>query len=280
MKISGKMRFLLSLTTLLICVVMGTVCVQAEMIPYQQEETTTLSEEDAKTYVDGKINVATIKSHVEEQVNYVAQSGTWTKEELEYAANMTSYQTDLYVNFAKAVGDEPCGEYKSYDGLEIKEVEDADAVDASVVIHFKKKDLKMTVHITCFDNIKEQVISTEFGLADDGKESFGDKMAEAGSNTIMGMGVVFSVLIFICLIITGFNIIPKITQMIENRKAGKGANEERIPNRDVPVATRNIPVVSESTDDTELIAVIAAAIAASEQVSTDSFVVRSIRRRF
>ena len=32
-------------------------------------------------------------------------------------------------------------------------------------------------------------------------------------------------------------------------------------------------------DDTELIAVIAAAIAASENTSTDSFVVRSIRRR-
>ena len=33
------------------------------------------------------------------------------------------------------------------------------------------------------------------------------------------------------------------------------------------------------TDDYELIAVIAAAIAASENTSTDSFVVRSIRRR-
>ena len=38
-------------------------------------------------------------------------------------------------------------------------------------------------------------------------------------------------------------------------------------------------VTANEEDDSELIAVIAAAIAASEQTSTDSFVVRSIRRR-
>ena len=38
-------------------------------------------------------------------------------------------------------------------------------------------------------------------------------------------------------------------------------------------------VTANEEDDSELIAVIAATIAASEQTSTDSFVVRSIRRR-
>ena len=38
-------------------------------------------------------------------------------------------------------------------------------------------------------------------------------------------------------------------------------------------------VTANEEDDSELIAVIAAAIAASELTSTDSFVVRSIRRR-
>lgn len=39
-----------------------------------------------------------------------------------------------------------------------------------------------------------------------------------------------------------------------------------------------VPAVEEEVDDTELIAVIAAAIAASEGTSTDGFVVRSIRK--
>ena len=42
-----------------------------------------------------------------------------------------------------------------------------------------------------------------------------------------------------------------------------------------PVAA---PVVEEPADDTELIAVIAAAIAAAEGTTTDGFVVRSIRK--
>ena len=54
-----------------------------------------------------------------------------------------------------------------------------------------------------------------------------------------------------------------------------------------PVAQKNETVVEESsvqtvieeTDDLELIAVITAAIAAQEGTSSDSFVVRSIKRR-
>ena len=43
-----------------------------------------------------------------------------------------------------------------------------------------------------------------------------------------------------------------------------------------PVAA---PVVEDVSDDTELVAVISAAIAAAEGTSTDGFVVRSIKRR-
>ena len=48
-------------------------------------------------------------------------------------------------------------------------------------------------------------------------------------------------------------------------------------NADIEEASETVTANEE--DDSELIAVIAAAIAASEQTSTDSFVVRSIRRR-
>ena len=45
-----------------------------------------------------------------------------------------------------------------------------------------------------------------------------------------------------------------------------------------PVQTPAVQNAPEETDDRELVAVIAAAIAAAENTSTDSFVVRSIRK--
>lgn len=102
--------------------------------------------------------------------------------------------------------------------------------------------------------------------------TLGEKMTNAALNTLMGMGVVFTVLILICLIIYCFKIFP----YIENRKKEKNA--------DSAPAVKETPVVPAATvqaqDDLELAAVIAAAIAASTGTSTDDFVVRSIKRRF
>lgn len=96
-------------------------------------------------------------------------------------------------------------------------------------------------------------------------------MKTAAGNTLMGMGTVFLVLIFISCIISLFGFIPKL---LGNRTKGK--TESITENTPVPVNTES---ENNLKDDSELIAVIAAAIAASEQTSTDSFVVRSIRRR-
>ena len=96
-------------------------------------------------------------------------------------------------------------------------------------------------------------------------------MADAAGNTLMGMGTVFLVLIFISLLISCFKFIPQIMDKLSK----KPSVEEK------PEVVEEISetVTANEEDDSELIAVIAAAIAASEQTSTDSFVVRSIRRR-
>ena len=99
-------------------------------------------------------------------------------------------------------------------------------------------------------------------------------MASAGANTLMGMGTVFAVLIFISLIISCFKVIPKITEARANKN--KKANITTEEDKSETVSANETVDVS---DDLELIAVIASAIAASENTSTDSFVVRSIRRR-
>lgn len=165
------------------------------------------------------------------------------------------------------------GAYSSYDSVEVNELDEPNQVEITAVMHFEKKDIKIILNVTCFETIGSQVVSTDFSLADEGEQTFGEKMLEAASNTLIGMGVVFIVLIFIYLIISCFAFIPKITEKIENRK-NKKQEVQVAESADTPVET----VVAEE-DNTELIAVIAAAIAASEQTSTDSFVVRSIRRR-
>lgn len=104
--------------------------------------------------------------------------------------------------------------------------------------------------------------------------SFGELMEKAGVNTLIGMGTVFVVLILISLIIGCFGFIPKIQASFSERKQVKEAAEESVDNAIAGIIERE-----EVSDDCELIAVIAAAIAASEGASsTDGFVVRSIRR--
>ena len=138
----------------------------------------------------------------------------------------------------------------------------------------ENKDLKMIMHISLFDTLGPQATSVEFSLPDTADNSIGAKMASAGANTLMGMGTVFAVLIFISLIISCFKVIPKITEARANKN--KKANITTEEDKSETVSANETVDVS---DDLELIAVIASAIAASENTSTDSFVVRSIRRR-
>ncbi len=105
----------------------------------------------------------------------------------------------------------------------------------------------------------------------------GELMANAGLNTLIGMGTVFAVLILISLIISAFKVIPKI----QESRAKKNAPKEEPAGIDNAVSRIvEQEAVEEEADDLELVAVIAAATAASEgAVTTDGFVVRSVRKR-
>lgn len=103
----------------------------------------------------------------------------------------------------------------------------------------------------------------------------GQLMTRAALNTLLGMGTVFVVLILISLIISAFNVIPKIQASLAPKKA-------ELPPEPAPAPAA--PVVEEEdlsddmSGDIELVAVIAAAIAAYEGTSVEGFQVRSIRR--
>jgi len=103
--------------------------------------------------------------------------------------------------------------------------------------------------------------------------TLGETMGRAALNCVMGLAIVFVVLIIICLVIYAFNIIPYLQKKHEANKAQESGET-------APAAETVEAEPSAEEDSEELIAVISAAISAATGASTDSFVVRSIKRRY
>ncbi len=102
--------------------------------------------------------------------------------------------------------------------------------------------------------------------------SMGETMSKAGLNVVMGMSVVFIVLILISLIIYAFRIIPYFEK---KKKEHENLSGSTIIDDDL-YSDNN---TEDMTINSEIAAVIIAAIKASGEEKTDDFVVRSIKRR-
>ncbi len=103
--------------------------------------------------------------------------------------------------------------------------------------------------------------------------SLSEIFMNALSNTILGMGMVFAVLIVIILVIIAAS---KIIRSFEGKH-----DQEKKPQPEKKVsapAPAPVPPAPAAADDLELVAVITAAVAASMGTSSDGFVVRSIKR--
>ena len=107
----------------------------------------------------------------------------------------------------------------------------------------------------------------------------GEKMAKAGMNTLMGMGVVFAVLIFISWLISMFKYISVFEAKMKAAAPAPAAPAAPAPAA-APAPTAAPAEEENLTDDTELVSVITAAIAAYEGKETvdNGLVVRSIKR--
>ena len=140
---------------------------------------------------------------------------------------------------------------------------------------FEQRNMEMTVMVDEeFTAIQGVSFAPEYTLA--------ENMTKAGMNTIMGMGVVFAALIFIAWVISLFKYISVFEDKMKAKNAPAPAATPAPAAAPAPVAA---PVVEEEeyVDDTELIAVITAAIAASEgktaaEACSNGLVVRSIKR--
>ena len=147
---------------------------------------------------------------------------------------------------------------------EAKETEKKEGGYVSHIILTGEDGEMMRLNVT-FTESAIPVSTTLEPYADDSGKTFGEKMAEAGMNTLVGILVVFTVLILLSLIISAFKFVGAL-----ERKTAKTA----------PVAAPAAAAVPAQnlTDDKQLVAVIAAAVAAMENISTDSFTITSIKR--
>ncbi len=134
-------------------------------------------------------------------------------------------------------------------------------------------------------------------------ETMGERLKFAAQNTVINIIVVFCMLVLIALIIYCFRFLPKLANLFRRKKdTGQEAKPGPEPKRSEPKSEpesksepahervkadsktpppprREDVAAPPETDYTELIAVIAAAIAADEQVPVGSFVVRTIKKR-
>ena len=170
--------------------------------------------------------------------------------------------TAAIASYESALAD--LGDYQSMDSCTFTEDEDGIIISAVITGSERKGTVEMI-----FDeeyNLTSATTNVTY--------TFGETMTKAGLNTLMGMGTVFVVLILIAWLISLFNMIPKIQAAFS--KKDKKAEAASVDNA-VAQIVENEAVQEE--DDLELIAVIAAAIAASEgAASADGYVVRSIRK--
>lgn len=187
------------------------------------------------------------------------------------AKNKDTVMETAYKSWQSVKGD--LGNLVSYEAAVVERTDDGFVARIDAV--FEKRNME-------FSLMTDENLNGLEGLSISPEYSTGEKMAKAGMNTLMGMGVVFVVLIFISWLISCFKYINVFENKMKEKQAAKTAPAPAVaPAAAAAPAPAAVPVVEEEEvcDDTELISVIAAAIAASEgKTSANGLVVRSIKR--
>ncbi len=189
-----------------------------------------------------------------------------TEESLSQIAN-----EDVYADFSSNYGEDIAISYKTFydttkDLSGYKNTTVTDTIisgdTASVELNLVYSD--ETVVMICNFDKKGQLTNFSSEIY----RTLGQKMLKALLNTVMGMGTVFVVLIFISFIINLLKYVPKL--LLREKKADPI----------ILTDTKDFPEEEELIHDSELVAVITAAIMASygDRTPEDGLVVRSIRK--
>ena len=160
------------------------------------------------------------------------------------------------------------GAYVSTDGYEVS----VDKDEITLVTHLTYENRTADLNIVFNKKSVAQTVTL------DPNYSLGEILEKALMNTILGMGTVFSVLIFISLVIYCFNFIPAIQEKFSRKKENGKAAAPAPAAAPAKETVQPAAAEEETVDEGELVAAITAAICAYTGSSSDGFVVRSIRR--
>lgn len=166
-------------------------------------------------------------------------------------------------------GEEECGAFVSIGDYTMETANDGATLWAEA--EYEDRDAAVGFAFDDEMNMESITVSADYTI--------GEILQKAGLNTILGMGTVFAVLIFLSFIIWLLNFIPLLETKFRKTRdtedtAQRPAAEPKALEQFQPAAEEINP-----SEDEELAAAIAAAIVSLEGTSTDRFVVRSIRRR-
>ena len=206
--------------------------------------------------------VANYKSAAETLISQIAG---FSDEEIEnYLAQDDAFTTATMESW-KSVKDE-LGAYSSIVSQDVEK--DGDVVTISTVAQFEKAKADVVLMLDLGQQMyTSMTYSVEYSLA--------ANMQRAGMNTLMGIGIVFLMLVFLSFVIGLFKYIEKFQNVGKKKAAEEAPKAEEAP---APAIARSEAADEDFADDLELVAVISAAIAAYENTSGDSFVVRSIKK--
>lgn len=212
----------------------------------------TVTEDEAANYKSAaETLISQIAGFSDEEIeNYLAQDDAFT------TATMESW---------KSVKDE-LGAYSSIVSQNVEK--DGDVVTISTVAQFEKAKADVVLMLDLGQQMyTSMTYSVQYSLA--------ANMQRAGMNTLMGIGIVFLMLLFLSFVIGLFKYIEKFQNVGKKKAAEEAPKAEEAP---APAIAQSEAADEDFADDLELVAVISAAIAAYENTSGDSFVVRSIKK--
>lgn len=206
--------------------------------------------------------VANYKSAAETLISQIAG---FSDEEIEnYLAQDDAFTTATMESW-KSVKDE-LGAYSSIVSQDVEK--DGDVVTISTVAQFEKAKADVVLMLDLGQQMyTSMTYSVQYSLA--------ANMQRAGMNTLMGIGIVFLMLVFLSFVIGLFKYIEKFQNVGKKKAAEEAPKAEEAP---APAIAQSEAADEDFADDLELAAVISAAIAAYENTSGDSFVVRSIKK--
>lgn len=212
----------------------------------------TVTEDEAANYKSAaETLISQIAGFSDEEIeNYLAQDDAFT------TATMESW---------KSVKDE-LGAYSSIVSQDVEK--DGDVVTISTVAQFEKAKADVVLML---DLGQQMYTSMTYSV----QYSMAANMQRAGMNTLMGIGIVFLMLLFLSFVIGLFKYIEKFQNVGKKKAAEEAPKAEEAP---APAIAQSEAADEDFADDLELVAVISAAIAAYENTSGDSFVVRSIKK--